>query len=175
MEVPEELRLALELAEMTAASRGRFAPFAREMVSLLKRAEEQIRALDVPVSLVRSTKRGNERIYLAEKDASGHGEVLAEHRTSGKSYPFRCSKALYDAMTEVLITTDRPLFVEEIASAVEKKMGERPADFQVRVPLRLWLSVDPPLVIRNRARYRAARPVSLASDANILWTKLRTA
>jgi hypothetical protein len=145
MEVPKELTLAIELAEKTATSRTRVAAFAREMLRLLRSVEQQVRKSQS--SLMNSAATGplaQKVIYLVDPRT----ETLAEHRTSGKSNPFRCSKALYDAVAKVLAVTERPLAVEEIAAEAGKLLGEPPADFQLRVPLRLWLREEPPLITR---------------------------
>jgi hypothetical protein len=104
----------------------------------------------------------------------GQGETLAEHRTNGKSKPFRCSKGLYDTIVQVLIAADRSLSVEEISSGVERLGLDRPAEFQIRVPLRLWLSASPPLINRNRARYRPIDPNSFHAGTTRLWSILRS-
>lgn len=77
--------------------------------------------------------------------------ILTEHRVGGRPYPFRCPKPIYDAMAEVLAGADHALSLEEMITAVTAVTGDPPADYQVRVPLRLWMHVEPPLIVRNRA------------------------
>ncbi|HLL88510.1 MAG TPA: hypothetical protein VK324_04350 [Tepidisphaeraceae bacterium] len=170
MEVPKELKVARDLAERTAEGGGRVAIFAREMAALLVRVEEQLTGVQTPVAVSRAVRGRQERAeYVVE--VVGKVQTLAEHRTSGKSKPFRCPKSVYDAVAKVVGEGERALGVEEIASAVERELQFRPAEFQVRVSLRLWLSVEPPLVERVRARYRSVG--GLAEQAARLWERLR--
>jgi hypothetical protein len=162
MEVPEELRIAIELAQRTVRAGGRVAVFAREMVRLLERTEQRLMATKGRLP------SGDKRVYVVD----GKTEMLAEHRTSGKSNPFRCPKALYDAVVQVLAAADRPLAVEEIAVGAAKVMGAPSPEFQVRLPLRLFMSVDPPLLVRNRARYSRSDD-RFDNDAISLWNRLR--
>ena len=101
------------------------------------------------------------------------GESLAEHRPDGTSRPFRCSRALYDAIVGVLADTDRPLSTDEIAAAAERIVGYRPGDHQYRVPLRLFLHVQPPLLVRSRARYSPHEPGAFTTAAAKLWNSLK--
>jgi hypothetical protein len=109
--------------------------------------------------------------YLVE--GTGLTETLTEYRGSGKSMPHRCPKALYEAIASVLAAADRPLSAEDIAAGVEKEMGVRPAEYQLRVPLRLWMTGTPPLVSRVRARYRAGDRQAFVAATNGLWSRLR--
>jgi hypothetical protein len=166
MDIPTELKVAIELAQRTAAGGGRVAIFGREMFRLLKKAEERLTDGELPTSF--GPIEGKVVYIVDRKD-----QMLAEHRTSGKSKPFRCPKALYEAVTKVLASAERPLAVEEIASEVGNMTGEAPAEYQVRVPLRLFMSVDPALVSRNRARYRAITSDNFATKTKELWAQLR--
>jgi hypothetical protein len=124
-------------------------------------------------TVTRPSKRGTAALqYLVEKTAAG--ETLAERRVSGKSQPFRCPKHLYDAVVEVIADAEEALAVDEIAAAAESRARSRPADFQLRVPLRLWMSTDPPMLIRDRARYRARNQPSFAKEAAAIWKKLKS-
>lgn len=173
MEVPEEIRLALTLARQTARGSGKIATFAKEMERILERGISQIEVAELPNVARRADRSGEEQvIYVVDQDR-GHGEALAEHRTSGKSKPMRCPKRVYDALAGVLGAADRPLGLDEVMTAVEKVMGDRPADHQVRVALRLWMHVDPPLVSRNRARYRLIDTNSFTTRAKALWDILK--
>ena len=172
MEVPKELTVAIELAERTAAEGGSEAICAQEMVRLLGRVREQIAAEGERRGLSRVARRGQGEVeYIVE--GSGPTETLTEHRLSGKSYPFRCPKGVYEAVVAVLAASERPMSVEDIATAVEKVMGVRPAEYQLRVPLRLWMAVEPLLVPRVRARYRPADPISFHAQALVLWNSFR--
>jgi hypothetical protein len=172
MQVPEEIRLALTLARQTARGSGKVATFAKEIEHILERGIKQIEVAELPTVARRADRSGEEQvIYVVDQDR-GHGEALAEHRTSGKSKPMRCPKKVYDALARVLTGADRPLGLEEIMAAVGKVLGDRPADHQVRVALRLWMHVDPPLLARNRARYRPLVNMDFSTSALALWQTL---
>jgi hypothetical protein len=166
MEVPDELKIAIELSERSIRAGGPVAVFAREVIRLLKAAEQRLLFENVHTEAKRPS--GLKLVYVVDKA----GMMLTEFRTSGKSNPFRCPKGLYDAMVTVLADADRPLGVEEIGAEVGKVTREPPADHQVRVALRFWLHVDPALVSRNRARYRSTNAASFREDAANLWTRL---
>ena len=172
MEVPDELKVALEFAQKTTKVKGKTAIFAREMVTLLERAVTKLETAESSLMISRPAKGGGEKVVYVVDKVEGREEALAEHRTSGKSNPFRCPKSLYDAIVQVLMTTDRSLSVEDIANEVAKTGVDRPAEFQVRVPLRLWISVQAPLITRNRARYRSSVN-SFSTLALHIWSSLR--
>jgi hypothetical protein len=174
MEVPKELKVALELTERTAAGKGKVATFAKEVASLLSRGIAQLPSTSGVGIISRAAKGGPEKVVYVVDLGNGQEEALAEHRTSGKSNPFRCPKSMYDAIVRVLGAAERAMSVEDIADDVGKLVGDRPAEFQVRVPLRLWLSVSPPLVNRNRARYRPIESDTFAVMAAQLWMNLRS-
>jgi hypothetical protein len=174
VEVPEELKLAIEFAARTEAAGGRTAAFAREMTRLLLRVEKKLAARPAQETVSRTARGTDERIeYVVERPLRGHEETLAEHRTSGKGKPFRCSKGLYESMVKVLAAAERVMSVEEIASAVEQVLGGRPAEFHVRIPLRLWMVAQPPLLTRVRARYKPIDPKTFSSATQELWEKLK--
>lgn len=171
MEALAKLRLALDVAKKMVSEGTDSAQFAGEMIELITAAISEIEATG-QAGLGRPARRGAGNVeYLVE--GSGAGETLAEHRRGGKSMPHRCSRSLYDAVAQVLVGADRPLAVEEIMTAVEKVLGGRPAEFQVRVPLRLWMSVDPPLIVRMRARYRATDTFVFTTATAMLWADIR--
>lgn len=170
MEVPEELRVAAELAVKTASAGGPLGRFAHEIGRLLAAAIPKLEVQQARASASQRLRDAKGREYLVQGERAN--EALIEYRLSGKAKPMRCPKSVYEAMVQVLESADRPLSVEEIATGVEKVMGVRPADFQMRVPLRLWMNVQPPLLSRNRARYRASAPQTVQSVAHALWSSL---
>ena len=116
-------------------------------------------------------KRGGATVqYVVEQGANG--ETLTERREGGTAKPIRCPKAIYDAMVKVLSEADRPLPLDEIIAAVGTALHDQPPDFQVRVPLRLWMQVEPPLVMRNRARYRAVDAADFKGKSSQLWSDI---
>jgi hypothetical protein len=109
--------------------------------------------------------------YLVEK--TQQGDVLTERRLSGKSQPFRCPKVVYEALAKALGEAARPLSVEELVGAVERTLGVRPPDHQIRAALRFWLHLVPPLIIRSRARYKPIGSTDFASHAEKSWQMIR--
>lgn len=99
--------------------------------------------------------------------------MLTEERLSGKSKAFRCPRAVYDAVVEVLSKADRPLLLDEIATGAEKELGDRPADHQVRVALRFWMHLQKPLLTRSRARHRPTSLKDFGDEADRRWLQLR--
>jgi hypothetical protein len=167
MEVPPLLLTVIKSVEeraVEASDAGRFAamilPQLKEVVADLSKGE-----------VSRSSRRGiGQMTYLVEK--TYQGDVLTERKGSG-SKPYRCPQRAYEALASILEAADRPLLLDEILAALEKRIGDRPADHQVRVALRLWMYVAPPLVGRNRARYRSSTPESLLLQAHELWKQLQ--
>jgi hypothetical protein len=158
------------IARLEAASRltTDAGSLARELLPLLKQAVEEM----AEETVSRPSRRGTGKVaYLVE--TTQQGEVLTEERLSGKSKAFRCPKSVYDAVAEVLSKAERPLLLDEIMSAVGEKLGDRPADHQVRVALRFWMHSDPPLVVRNRARYRQIPNDDATRQAGVLWDRLQ--
>jgi hypothetical protein len=167
MDVPDELKIAIELAERSVSGGGRVATFAREMIRLLKATEHQLVAIPAPATTMRAAD--GKLVYVVDS----RSETLTEFRTSGKASPFRCPKPLYDAMALVLASAERPLAVEEIIVQTAKLLSEPPADHQVRVVLRLWMHVEPALVSRNRTRYAPTDAASFPSSAQSVWEALK--
>lgn len=168
MVVPEPLMQALEKTRVALGSEDTVNGFAKLLLPLLEAAVYELQAGVV----VRPARRGTGAMrYVVE--TTQQGDVLTEERLSGRSQPYRCPKAVYLNLASVLAAAERPLAVEEIISAAEKKVGERPADHQVRVVLRLWMHTEPPLIVRGRARYRPVEPDRLVTHAARHWDRLR--
>jgi len=120
----------------------------------------------------RSFTRGRDaRRYQVEETAGG--PVLTEGREGGKSPPFRATKAVYDAVTSVLATAEKPLRFEDIMDRMAKSGPVPPGDFQVRVCIRFLATRQPPLVIRTRSAYHPVSK-SLATDAQTAWRVAKT-
>jgi hypothetical protein len=137
---------------------------------LLEAAVGEMKAMTV----TRPSMRGTGQIrYVVEK--TQQGEVLSELRLGGKSKPFRCPKAVYEALAVILNESDRPLPLDEIMSALEKKMSARPAEHQVRTALRFWLHAHSNLIRRNRSRYQyqAVNRVDFLRRTQVLWASVR--
>lgn len=160
----DPIKQALDAVIKASEHQGELGAFARELRPLLDAANRQ-------EGVRRPARRDVGEIeYAVER--SSEGESLIERRMSGRSKPFRCPKVVYDALVRVLSKSDRPMALDDILSATEMKLGFRPAEFQIRVPLRLWLYRHPPLVVRNRARYAPIDANRLSNDAAELWKKI---
>lgn len=143
---------------------------ARQVLALLDLVEERITDRSGP--LPRAVRRGATAVvYAVERSALG--ETLAEHRPAGNAQPFRCPRPVYDAVVTALADAKKPMSTAEIAAEVEKRTGMKPANHQFRVPIRLFLHVDPPLIIRNRARYIAASRRTVRKAAAQLWLRMK--
>ena len=135
-------------------------------------AQDAIVLLDELIAGASRGGRGEADIEYIVED-SVNGPVLTEYRRAGKAHPFRCPKAIYDATVQVLAVANRAMPLDEIVAQVGQVLGSHPADYQVRVPLRLWMNVAPPLVVRMRARYSATDAKSFNRTAKTLWADLR--
>jgi CTP-dependent riboflavin kinase len=166
MDVPVALRKALEEVAKTAASSSEARNFAKAILPLLEAAVTELTSGTTVKRAARGTGKIEYVVQMTEQ-----GETLTERRLSGRSKPFRCPKLVYDALIKAIGEGQRPMSMDDIMTAVEAKLGDRPADFQLRVPLRLWMHTEPPLVIRSRARYRVTGS-SFISAASSLWTRL---
>ena len=155
------------LATMTSPART--AAVAKEVLALLDQVEQQHAR---PSEVSRPSRRGAVPVIYTVQTTE-IGENLAEHRPDGSSRPFRCPRPVYDAFVEVLAEAKRPVSTDEIVQGVEKLIGYRPGDHQYRVPLRLFLHVSPPLLVRSRARYSLPEPKTFATSAAKLWASLK--
>jgi hypothetical protein len=152
----------------TIKSPERAAAVAKQVIALL----DQMQMVQERVSATQSLRRGGTPVtYSVER--SNLGETLAERRPKGSSQPFRCPRSIYDAMVTVLTHAEKPLGADEIVDGVEKLVGVRPADHQYRTVLRLWYSIDPPLIARVRARYRPVDVAAFSLAATRLWQTLK--
>ena len=97
-------------------------------------------------------------------------DVLTEHRAGGSS-PFRCPRHFYDATAKVLAQSGEPLDFDGLMAAVAK-LAPDPAEFQVRTALRFMASVESPMILRDRNRYRPARKGKFENEAKNAWTVL---
>ena len=94
--------------------------------------------------------------------------LLYEVRPAGA--PLRVGRDLFDAMVELLAAANKPMSYDELAEGAEAKTGADLADWQGRVLIRFLQQADPPIVIRERSRYRAVDPSKFAAAARRLWT-----
>jgi len=141
--------------------------FAKRLLPLLEAVTEELAAGSV-VRPARGTGQIEYSVAMTEQ-----GEALTERRLGGRSKPFRCPKFIYEALTESLAESKKPLSMDEIMAAAEIKLGNRPADFQIRVALRLWMHSDPPMLVRSRSKYSLVAPKGFLVDSKRLWLMLR--
>lgn len=166
--VPESLVRALEEVVRASEAQSEVGEWARRLRPLLEAAVADISA----VTVSRQSRRGTGAInYIVEM--TQQGEVLTEERVGGNSQPFRCPARVYETLVVVLSEAERPLALDEIMSAVETRMGERPPEHHLRVALRLWMHIQPPLLTRNRARHRSISPQTFSVDSRALWRRLQ--
>ncbi len=159
------LNKALAKVKEHAGARSAVGRFAASLLPLLEAAAEEVRG-----EVVRQSRRGTGEIsYLVEK--TQQGEVLTERKSNSK--PYRCPRRMYETLATVLASAERPLLLDEIVERMAVELMDRPADHQVRVALRLWMHVQPPLVVRNRARHSASHADQFTKKAEALWIKLR--
>jgi hypothetical protein len=169
--VPDSLKTAIEVLRASRRIKGPAKHLVRDVLRLLEEAEKQLRGTGAAVR--RESKRSGAAVeYAVEQTA--RGQFLTERRLSGKSQPFRCPKPIYDAVVKVLGASKKSMSMDEIAHEVTALLGESAADFQLRVPLRFWMHVGPPLVVRHRARYKPAEPESFVVRANEAWVESRS-
>ncbi len=147
-----------------------------EMLDLLEVVDGFIRE-DRPEKTSQSSPatagRSSDATYTIDKKRNDE-EVLSEHRSGGSSQPFRCPRYLYDTIAKVLAHADEPMEFAEITFAVSKIYPD-PAEFQLRAALRFMLSVMPPLLARDRNRYRPVRGGKFEVEAKGAWAALAKA
>lgn len=112
-------------------------------------------------------QRGKPKRY--ERHERGGEMFVAEYR-SDSPYPFRVPKVTLDAIIDVLAASDRPLRFSDLSSAVAKRIGDTPVNYQLHVCLRLLASGG---LTRVRGRtYTPADPKAFRRKAGKLWKEL---
>ena len=129
---------------------------------------------------VPSTAAGSDAIVgYGLEEHPRKGPFLCEYRDGAA--PFRSPRRVYDATIRVLLRGGgRGVDFAKIHEGVAIKMGAgqspdgRPIfpDYAVRVPLRFWMRLERPLILRERARFRVADPATFAADALAAWDAL---
>ena len=152
------------LAEWLETSNKASKPVAR-ILRLIDIIEGEVRP-----GAVKRTRGREGRRYFIEDTATG--PLLAEGKIGETSPPFKVSKAIYDATIEVLVSAESPMLFEELLQNVASKIAVPPADYHIRVPLRFWMSLSPPLVHRARKKYHPVERSHFASAAVAAWKAL---
>ena len=164
MTAKDPLQAAIDAVTTASEKGGDVGAFAARLLPLLRRVARQTER--------RPARRDLSGPIEYAVESSTEGESLVERRLSGKSFPFRCPQNVYEALADVLAEAARPMSIDDLLAAVEARVGFRPAEFQVRVALRFWLYRQPPIVLRNRARYSSASATGMTAAAKGLWEKI---
>jgi hypothetical protein len=135
-----------------------------DILQLLEPLDAYIRGnLSQPSSARRPAGAGT--TYKIEKRKNDE-EMLTERREGG-SQPYKCPRYIYDATVTVLAKTS-PMEFEAVMKGVGKVLHE-PPEWQVRTVLRFLLNAQPPLIVRERNKYRPLQPGKLGIEAKQLW------
>lgn len=137
---------------------------ALELIETLQQQMEAKRNPDAGTKARPGAPAGQE--YVVQETVEG--PFLTERRPSG-SQPFRCPKEAYDAAARILAEAGEPLHFEEIHERLNAAMGDRQADYRLRVCLRFWAGQK--VVERFRTRYRAVNAETFLDDAARLWSE----
>ncbi len=142
---------------------------ALELIEALQQQAETKRHPDAepPATSRRASPAERAQEYFVQR--THEGEFLTERRPSG-SQPFRCPKDSYDAAAEILARAEQPLHFDELLERLNKAMGDRQADYRLRVCLRFW--VGHKLVERFRTRYRVVDAGTFLARAKSLWEEV---
>lgn len=100
------------------------------------------------------------------------GMFLCEYRIDGRPQPFCCPLEIYEVIANILETTDDFTHFAEIQRGVAEQIGNTPPDYLIRLSLRFWLSIDPPIVQKDRSRYRACVRGKFINAARRAWRDL---
>lgn len=121
--------------------------------------------------VVRATRtRQGANIEYAVENINGK-PLLTEKRIGSTSKPYRTSKETYDLAAAVLRDATGPLDFFEIAELISRSAGVIQPTHEVRMLLRLWQHVQPPMLIRERRKYR--RTVEdFYAESQQQWRKL---
>ena len=113
-------------------------------------------------------KRNKPKTYEVRK-VRGR-ERLLEYRFDS-DLPFSCSKVVFDALLRVLVQADEPLNYQAIQERLEKSLGKKSADYQIRVGLRFMTSPEVALARRSRTRYTIQKKKGAKARANLIWSQ----
>jgi len=166
----EALRQAQKLVARLSVAGGGSPDRVHEVLSLLVVAERELATLSAGSHVGRVLNKGGSVTYFVEK-LDGR-MVLTERRVGTIAHPVRCPQNVYEAVATVLARAEHTLAVEQIINRIEAGNGFEPAAFQVRLAIRCWMSVTPPLVERLRAKYRPVQRPVFSKQAKRLWRDL---
>jgi len=109
------------------------------------------------------------RKYRIDK-AKGQ-EYLAEYRSANQQ-PFRCPARIYESFVDLMSRVSEPETFEKLLGQMRQKSGEDLPDYLLRMCLRFWMGTHPPLVEKNRTRYKARKRSTFKRDAFRAWREL---
>ena len=121
----------------------------------------------VGASTTRTTQRRTGIGVKYKIELVNRRQMLYEVRPAGA--PLRVSRDLFDALVGVLERSEKPSSYDEIAEGMEKATDMKLAEWQGRLLLRYFQRADPPLIIRERSRYRVVDVTRLKADAQRFW------
>lgn len=144
-----------------------------EIVELLDELDEGLRPLlgsqQTPGPAAHRMSRNRPKRYRIEERR--RGSFLVEYREGGRQ-PFCCPRQVYEAVAVALGSLGRPAQFEELLAMAGKRWKATPADYLLRVCLRFWRSVTPPLVHKDRTHYRAIGAGKFENAARRAWRNL---
>lgn len=158
----EILKLALSVLDELDAFRD------FELSSRSPQSIPSARAEAPPPRLRKRPSAGSSRSRFRIEVVQGGQEALAEYFTPGRA-PFRCPQHLYEAVANAMERSSVPSGVKDILRSACEIAGEAIPDYLMRVCIRFWQSIEPPLISRERARYAPAEPGSFLLEARKAW------
>lgn len=142
-----------------------------DALELIEALQQQMEAKRNPDAVPARGKRAAspQQEYVVQE--TGEGAFLTERRPSG-SQPFRCPKDSYEAAARVLASAREGVHFDELLEGLNQEMGERQADYRLRVCLRFWVGLG--LVERFRTRYRVKGGEGFEGRAREAWDGARS-
>jgi hypothetical protein len=145
----------------------------REAVSAARHHVSRARAEMMRLLGIRPvrTRQGANIDYLLE--TVGSDVLLTERRRGATSKPYRTSKDMYDAVVRAVTTSSSPPDFEGIVAALSKYLSVELALHEVRMILRFWQHVRPPILKRQKRKYHPLT-ADFSASAGALWSKLQS-
>ena len=140
-----------------------------EIVELLDQLDAAHRQAQSTGSGVHVPSRNKPKLYCIEERR--RGTFLVEHREGGRQ-PFCCPKQIYDVVAGAVGRLETTVQSEDLLAKVSKIAGRPVPDYLPRVCLRFWLSLDPPLIKKDRTSSGPATKSSFENAARRAWREL---
>lgn len=149
-----------------------------EVLELLDELDEQLES-SAGQSRSRSSKATSARTRYQPKEYTveqrRREQCLCEYRIGGRSQPFCCPRDVYEAIVEVLASNNDWIQFDDIRARAGENLDAIVPEYLPRVCLRFWQSTTPPIVEKNRTRYRSCASGSFKSAARRAWRELEEA